>query len=284
MDAARTLIRFSIPGGFAILLAITYQVVIAVATGASIGHILEFVGDKAVALAAGSIVLGFAIYQMYYAFCRPYPLGRIRIRRLRMSDRGGQILDQLSLPVNTRLGSVDAIRRISNTYAIEAELLTKPGPDLWKRDPQAFNKRLHQNNGVVRSLVSRVADDGGEHVKREYMMLSDIYHALGACRGATIAIGILSVFYACVLRPDRWVPTNGSLDGVGTSQADCLAVAASGCHVDGSRVVACFVIAGLTFVLAYILHRNRNDARRTLTNQLGRDLRAWWTTNPGFLR
>jgi hypothetical protein len=49
-------------------------------------------------------------------------------------------------------------------------------------DACRYKSAWHNHNTIVRSLVNTIADNGGVEIKRDYTNLSDMYHALGACR------------------------------------------------------------------------------------------------------
>src|SRR4051794_37856696 len=99
MDAARQLVRFSIPGAVLLLLGIGNFLIFQRCQGVDVSTSSEQIRDNVAALVGvlATIPVGFIIYQVYYALYGPlvrtwpFPWGG----RLVRIDRGSQVLKDL---------------------------------------------------------------------------------------------------------------------------------------------------------------------------------------------
>jgi energy-coupling factor transporter transmembrane protein EcfT len=218
MDTARQVLRFSIPGSVTLLLVIGYLILGRMLQHDDWNGISAAVSENVSAVVAivAAIPLGFVIYQVYYASYRalvwPWPWPVARDHHWVRIDRGQQILSRLP---------ADQITRIENTFEIELDLTPalepttswigqlghanklreeyksrKIDPAIEPVDPyERYKRRWRRNWDVVRALME--LSDGtetGSGIKAEYVTLSDLYHALGACRtGVQIAWFVAAV-------------------------------------------------------------------------------------------
>lgn len=215
MDTARQVLRFSIPGSITLLAIAGYLVLGRLLQGDSWDVVGQAVAENVSAVVAivAAIPVGFLIYQIYYATYRavvwpwrPRPLkdGKRWVR----IDRGRQIL--ALLPPDQQV-------RVAKLFDVELqldEILDEEGSWLgrrahafslkykyWAQEPKPFERyrdRWQENWNIVRALVE-ISDstDAGGAIRSEYMTLSDIYHALGACR-AGIQLAWLVSATACI--------------------------------------------------------------------------------------
>jgi hypothetical protein len=249
MDGARQLVRYSLPGGLFSLLVIMFQIALHWAWGSFDGT-LDVLLDHAVAVLAASIIFGFVIYQVYYAMYGPFirlPPPFHRLHWARTHDRGGEIFSGLS---------PEDRERIAEALGSKSDL--SPAP-YFSCDKKAYKDAWYANSHATRSVLDHLAVRGGEEIKRNYVALSDIYHALGACRYAVIlAFSATAGYVALADRAGRFTESPGK---------------------SAVAIVGCFVI---TWAMVVICHLNRADTWHTMTKQLRSDLRVWVAAYPDF--
>lgn len=231
MDTARQVLRFSIPGSVTLMLGTAFLVLSRLLQGDSWDGIASAVRGNVSAVVAifASIPLGFLIYQVYYssyrAYVWPWPWRWIRNETWVRVDRGAQVLKDLPdqqlrrieetfdctlsvrkkvlHKVKTPLGLVAHAYVLKREYIKEAE---REGAEPYQR----YRKRWEDHWNVVRALVeiSEVGETSGA-IRSEYTILSDLYHALGACRTGVLLAWFTTLF-ACV----GYLFAGGSFSGV----------------------------------------------------------------------
>lgn len=222
MDAARQVLRFSIPGAVLLLNGMLCFMIYRrcqgigfdVTSGLLRANVEPLVGVLA------TIPVGFVVYQAYYfnygpmVGVWPFPWPHDLVR----TDRACQVLSRLPAPtVNALAGAFNLPLDLSRAY----EAVSDPGR--WYRHPvkkvlhwmqllrlkrdwpsddcadpaTAYRKRWHDNWDVLRGMVEIAASlPGADHVKEEYITLSDLFHALGAARTAVSASWLAAVILA----------------------------------------------------------------------------------------
>jgi hypothetical protein len=272
MDAARQLIRYSIPGGVFAVLLIVFDLVFHAFWHSKPNVTFFVVTDNGFATAAGIVIIGFMIYQFYYAMHQPivrFPVPRVKFGRT--YDRAGWVLTGLG-DVAGFLDRLKAIQGIDGPlgYIDRYFDYTKETRGPWAttlyvfrnhKGDKEYTERWYRNVHAMRSLINITTTDGQTRIKDDYVALGDIYHALGACR---ISIG-LSLFVTGL----QFIV----VDYVRYSQH----------FVTGSifATATCIVVAG--FLLRIVQH-NRQDTLHTMKRQLRRDLRTWIAQHPDFLQ
>ncbi|HWP33784.1 MAG TPA: hypothetical protein VNL97_08545 [Solirubrobacterales bacterium] len=203
MDAARQVLRFSIPGSIYLLLAAGLLVGGRLLQHDTLSEVSVALRENVTALLAllASIPLGFVLYQVYYSIYRPFRLlGPLWGRRWVRLDRGSRVLRELSPEqielCEDALGLKDLEFSPSAYHPPEGQLsrllrvrrLSQEFVDLHgsvEKANAAYRERWYRNWDILRALVeiySTQQDALG--FKGEYTTLSDVYHALGACRAA----------------------------------------------------------------------------------------------------
>jgi hypothetical protein len=141
-----------------------------------------------------SIPVGFVIYQVYYVlFDEPRLLSRLWIPE----DRGATVLRRLE---------PDQLAVIARSYGGELDLDSDKIVEgyrrlgLWRADDTSkasiekyAEARATNWRVVVWMLATQVRTRSRDRLRDEYTTLSDIYHALGACR---TAVFLAAMFYA----------------------------------------------------------------------------------------
>jgi hypothetical protein len=244
MDTPRQLLRYSLPGGLFVLVVAVNQLALRWAWGPRASIVFSALSENIAAAVAGVFIIGFVIYQLYYFFYRPVvPLSRGRTT----TDRGGAILSGLH-----GLDG-DPLARIEAAYDVELNLGISRAPT------EEYRKAWHTHNSIVRSLINTVATCGGETIRQDFTNLSDIYHALGACRLvaplALLSTVVFAVFNQMPAVEEQPFSTAG----------------------------AALFMSVITVVIFLTCHANRRDTWHTMTKQLQRDLRIWFTRQPSFL-
>lgn len=210
MDAARQVIRWSIPGTLFFLGLLFGQEVAALGFGVHPNLAQEAAGSDAtfvLALIGAAVAVGFLIYQLYHVLLEeafgwlpPFkvPLDRGRQILQRLSDHqrkwiathsGIADLDWSPLPHPIRpWGVQDAIAKSRNNQPLPAHLQALT-------PHQVYVHFRHQNwRGVKWALFNAHPPERAAVLRREYTGFADIYHAIGACRlalaGAFVTLGV----------------------------------------------------------------------------------------------
>lgn len=219
MDAARQVLRFSIPGSVFLLVFAVLVCLGRLYQHDSLRIVSQALDNNASALVAllASIPIGFVIHQVYYLGFGPF-VKTLRSRdgeRWIQIDRGRFIFRQFQEP------ELDAIRALFdadldqrhahaqasgtiaarlNAFCLHPDYVAEfPSPEDARK---GYKAEWHENWDVVRALVERIAaDPRTAMVGAEYSTLSDIYHALGACRTACVLawVGAITVSGITVL-------------------------------------------------------------------------------------
>jgi hypothetical protein len=222
MDAARQVLRFSIPGAVLLLNGMLcfmiYRRIQGVGFDAT-SAILRANVEPLVGVLA-TIPVGFIVYQAYYfnygpmvgVWPFPWPSELVR------TDRACQVLSRLP---------PDTVGQLASSFELPLDLSRAyervPDPGHWYRHPikkalhwlqllrlkpdwkegseddpvDAYEERWHNNWDVLRGMVEIAASlPGAEHVKEEYITLSDLFHALGAARTAVTVSWLAAVVLA----------------------------------------------------------------------------------------
>lgn len=243
MDAGRQLVRYSLPGGLFAIIATFVELAFHWAWRERLNSTFTVLSESALLTATGIVLLGFVLYQLYYATYRPVLRVPWSQKPIYTHDRGGAVLEGLrDVP-----GAFEAIKR---SHGVTDDIgYLPPG----KPDDGTYHDQWYRNAHVVRSLINSIATSGGfSEIKRDYVALTDIYHALGACR---IAIGLASL-------------------------ATATHIAVSGGNRMSHHPLRCVAVAvtctGLVWITYKVCHRNRKDTYHTMTKGLSTDLRLWW--------
>jgi hypothetical protein len=257
VEAGRQFIRYVLPGGLAVLIAAIFEVLYGWAWETNLVQVINVAKENPLTTVGGAVILGFALYQLYYAFYRP--IVRVRLPSLhrdrliypiKTSDVGGAVLKHLQ-------GDEIAERAIVGGCKLEWGI----GEWEWKPVIRSAQERidyvdaLSERNSAVRTLLNLTSDTGDTHIKESYTELADIYHALGACRAA---LGTMFSVALVVVAVEH----NGQF----------------GEHLARSilATAAALVLGGGAW---YTIRVNRRDTLRTMTAQLGNDLRIWARRN-----
>ena len=234
MDAARQILRFSIPGS---VLLLAYFAFFAISRRCQGVHLADSAAGLKMNISpvvgiAATIPIGFLVYQLYYfnygpvVRFWPFPWGGSLVRM----DRGSQVLHRLPKPQRDALSAVFGVRFDLEAPHVRAVRprhwwqLWKVRPwlwyalkmlhlkDSWKRGDRAdrkvreerYAKRWHRNWDALRAVVDIAAStESTRQIRAEYIVLSDLYHALGACRTATALAWLACVVDVYVLHPGR---------------------------------------------------------------------------------
>ena len=220
MNAARQVLRFSIPGAVLVLWILTcfavYKRFQGVDVFSSAALVRENIGALLVLLV--TVPVGFIVYQIYYFTYGPiFNLWPFRWSgRLVRVDRGAAVLHGLSGPRLQALGSAFEVK----LDVVHAHVrVPDPGPwkafreeNPWYRYPvekvfhwlqlveltkdwkdshakqgirKAYTRRWHHNWDALRGLIDIAGSyPRSSHIKHEYTIFSDVYHSLGATRTA----------------------------------------------------------------------------------------------------
>lgn len=284
MDTARQILRYSIPGTVFIFAVLCAQSIMRVAWGDPVDKVLSVEGTSSVVAAlAASVPIGFLIYQLYYGGYRP----RKFIGRLPTLDRGAVVLAHLTCRQRAEIGR--RLGRSTDCRQATRERSTETSPSLlsivsdvfrlkflelveWRSVQcpdegencagclppnaneelnSAYDTRWRDNWLVVMAALDVGEDrDSLAEIKREYTNLSDIYHALGACRTALAAALMLVVTYDLL---QHW-----------SELAD---------HVWPSVWGASIALLGGLYLLTR-LHKARTQTEKSVLNRLGLGLRS----------
>jgi hypothetical protein len=214
VDAARQVIRWSIPGTLYFLTLLFGQEVAAIAFGVHPDLTQEAAGSDAtfvLALIGAAVAVGFLIYQLYHVlleeafgwlppFKVPLDRGRQILQRLSSQQRawiethsGVDDLDWVPLPKVIRPWDIADVLEVSRDHRPLPPHLQTLGPH------ELYVHLRHQNwRGVKWALFNATPPEGAAILRREYTGFADIYHAIGACRlaltGAFLTLGAYDAY------------------------------------------------------------------------------------------
>lgn len=203
MDAARQVIRWSIPGSVFLLVLGILQLTSGLVVTRSLERVATgtIMTAPAVAMVTlASVPLGFLLYQGYF-----FIYGHLRYRYLVNFDRGTDILTRLDDAFVTRIASrlhvpLDLESMTENWFPMETlfPALSNAFPRLRQRFPLIMLQEAHRSSSGAGRYIERqrnnwhlvrcILDEQAREstiVKSEFTTISDIYHALGAVRVAT---------------------------------------------------------------------------------------------------
>lgn len=281
MDTARQVLRYSIPGSVTMMLLAGFVVLGRLLLGDSFAEIGDSVGGEvsAIVVIFATIPLGFVIYQLYYDSYqsmvrpwRPRPFaGGVRWVRV---DRGARVLSSLPAEQQRRIeGLFDVelelewILRLEQTRLGELAHAYRLGDEFIaanEDDPyEAYRLRRQKHSNVLRSLVG--IGDGvelGNTIKSEYTTLSDIYHALGACRTGVQLAGLGSLIIILLSVMFEWPGFWCGLLAVG---------------------VTSIVTGAVTAALLWVFHQTRRNSWNSAEVFLQLSLTALFKRHPELL-
>jgi hypothetical protein len=271
MEARRQLIRYAIAGGYAIMIGAFYEAVFGWAWKESVDEIIPMSRADAFTTIGGAIAVGFVLYQLYSAFERPpvcvafapklprWAPSRLRaavgeltlhLRLFGAGDVGGNVLCALrDLPCAER-----ALKRAFSRGGAE--------PSVDRRESLGWTERtyrLDEANNLLNSVLNLTYSSGDGQIARSYAAMEDIYHALGACQAALVAISLATALDIVAAHGHAFV----------THLGPSLAVTA----------LALTMIWGSNLVIKV----NRRRRWLAMTHQLRNDLRAWALRHPQLL-
>jgi hypothetical protein len=118
---------------------------------------------------------------------------------------------------------------------------------------------LEENTNVLNSVLNLTYSSGDGQIARSYAALEDLYHALGACHAALIAVSLATALDILGAHRDAYL----------THLGPSIAV----------TVLALLLIWGSHSVIKV----NRRRRWAAMTHQLQNDLRAWALRHPQLL-
>jgi hypothetical protein len=199
VDAARQVIRWSIPGTIFLLVVLFGQLEAALAYGVHTNFGTEVSQSDAsllIVLIGATIPIGFLLYQVYHVFLEEavswLPPFAVPL------DRGRQILQQLDGAQRRRIREQSGISHIDDSllasgrirpWRLKDVLGAKEVPShLAGASPrQVYAYIRHQNWRAVKwALFNELPEDRSALIRREYTGFADIYHSIGASRMAVM--------------------------------------------------------------------------------------------------
>lgn len=270
MEARRQFIRYAITGGYALMIGAFYEVVFGWAWKEPVSGPIPLSKADAVTTIGGAVAVGFVLYQLYSAFDRPgirlavafraprwMPMIARRalgVRRLSVQlfgtrDISGEVLDALhELPT--------ARRALQNAYGRGEPDVHLPTPP-----PDAGHEEGHDKDAnILNSVLNLTYSSGDGQIAKSYAALEDVYHALGACETALIAISVTAAVDILAIHLHAYVG-----------------------HLEASVAVTTLALL-LIWGSRWVIRVNRGRRRLAMNDQLCNDLRAWVLRHPQLLQ
>lgn len=258
MEARRQLIRYAITGGYALMIAAFNEAAFGVAWKEQVEGLIPITKADAFTTIGGAVAVGFVLYQLYSALDRPRVQLELAIplpRRLRPASQGDSRRGTLRLAL---FGERDASGAVLDSLC-EIPTVAQALRHAYGTQAQAGVGELDENANVLCSVLNLTYSSGDGQIARSYAALEDIYHALGACHAALVAISAATA-------------------------ADILAAHA---HAYVSHLGASIVVTAISAMLIWgshcVLKVNRQRRWNAMTHQLRNDLRAWALRHPQLL-
>ncbi len=261
MDARRQLVRYAITGGYALMTGAFYEAVFGWAWKESVQGLIPITKADAFTTIGGAVAVGFVLYQLYSAFERPRAQLALALPRwLPLPRRGDAAAWTLRLPLfSERDASREVLDALHEIPAVEQALRHAYG----QRADQPGADRMagiEEDANVLSSILNLTYCSGDGQIARSYAALEDIYHALGACHAALIAI----------------------------SAATAIDILAAHSHSYVSHLGPSIAVTVLALMLIWgshcVIKINRRRRWIAMTRQLRNDLRAWALRHPQLLR
>lgn len=287
MDTGRQVIRYGIPGAFAMLWGTATFVVAGLLRGTELSTALApLSGNISVVVAiAGSVPIGWGTYQIYYTLYGPLIFGGRIVRR----DRGYEILQHLAPHQRDMVGRLfpeDLGSAKTAPYDHATRFGWQRGPDPAMTSSTATPYRVSKRFGwrhlrvltipkdqrrgyahmwrihweIVCALINLIMVEEGPDSKKEYTDLSDTYHGIGAARAG------------------MWV-------GLVTGILGAAVNARLHAYRAGPVLEASLLMLGVALIWGFVvLHRVRRRTWISSCSVVGRGLRLYFATNPDVLR
>src|ERR1700739_941777 len=198
MEARRQLIRYAIAGGYALMIAAFYEAVFGVAWKEQVEGLIPITKADAFTTIGGAVAVGFVLYKLYSALDRTHihfelPLpsrrrrapGSARVGTVRLALFGERDVSSTVLEALCEIPSVE--RALRHAYGTRTQGVTSEPPAPVHRTPDR-HREIEENANVLCSVLNLTYSSGDGQIARSYAALEDIYHALGACHAALIAI------------------------------------------------------------------------------------------------
>lgn len=261
MEARRQLTRYAITGGYALMIAAFYEAVFGVAWKEQVEGLIPITKADAFTTIGGAVAVGFVLYQLYSALDRPRVQLELAIplpRRLRPGSDGDPYRGTLRLAL---FGEQDASGAVLDALCEIPAVARALRHAYGTRAQEGSNSHaeLDENTNVLCSVLNLTYSSGDGQIARSYAALEDIYHALGACHAALIAI----------------------------SAATALDILAAHGHAYVSHLGASIAVTVVSAMLIWgshcVLKVNRQRRWNAMTHQLRNDLRAWALRHPQLL-
>lgn len=214
MDAARQVVRWSMPGWTFLFSAAGLQLATSLYWAPSLNTLLRSgplaaISPALVALVVASgVPLGFLIYQCYYFF-----YGNIFPFNIVNRDRGGEVLQ--SLPGDVTKALID-----SANCPVDLMEMCEDSAIPWLQYPiirlkpefrshrgrSLYRDRLQNNWETVRFLLHLLClRNSSFEIRGEVTTLADIYHGIGASRIAVLLSVALHFAYNVVRKQGLWL-------------------------------------------------------------------------------
>jgi hypothetical protein len=271
MEARRQLIRYAITGGYALMIGAFYEAVFGWAWKEPVEGLIPITKADAFTTIGGAVAVGFVLYQLYSALDRPRvqvdlglppcwlrPGGPPSTRRLVLRltlfgqrDAGREVLDTLH--------EIPSVQRALHHAYGDPSPACDGSPPAGETQGAGSEAMLDADANVLGSILNLTYCSGDGQIARSYAALEDLYHALGACDAALIAISTATALDILAAH------VNSYLTHLGPSIA--------------VTVLALLLIWGSHWVIRV----NRQRRWTTMTRQLRNDLRAWALRHPELL-
>ncbi len=251
--ATRQLIRFGLPGGYAVLVGIYFQAVYGWAWNQRLEELITLAQSDPITTAAGAIAIGFLFWHAGQYFHQPdtcltmpLPKGRsLLIAFLPMPDIAGEALRALAdVP-----GAAQALER---EYRLEHGL----APHAMPRRPNAALRGLHakilsERRDALDALLDRLADTGHPEIVSSWNNQIDAYNINGAVLAALVTISAAAVLNIAVVHH----------------------------HAFASHLRASLEVSGLSILFCLATWKgfttNRRNTRKRMIGRLRNGLRTW---------
>lgn len=195
MDAARQVVRWSIPGWVFLFSAASLQLATSLYWAGSPQALFgsgfsSMITPALIALVVASgIPLGFLIYQTYYfVYGNVFPLGVVN------RDRGAEVLQGLPEPLQEELARLAKCKLDFSEMCEHAIIPVLRYPIIRlkaehrsRRGKKIYRDRLQSNWEAVRFLLHVIClKNESSEIRSEVTTLADIYHSIGASRIAIV--------------------------------------------------------------------------------------------------
>lgn len=267
------LIRYALPGGYGLLMAVVLEAVYGWAWHKHVEEVISTARADPLATIGGAVIVGYVVCELiYHQLSRPcvhlgmtakLPAWAPAGLRRRFGERTLTLCtvygEDLGGKVFACLLSIPTMRRaLEHAHGIDVADLSKQAPARCasRGERDAYARELGDRLCALHSLLRLAAATGEPDIQRNYAGQTDIYHAIGVSRVVLIAMSAVAAIDVAAKHRHAFVTHLGPSIGV---------------------TVVLLLMMWMTWRL---MNANRRHRCEVMVRELVHDLRSWALRHP----